>query len=124
MPGAPSGAPGNLAVPMERSELLDRLEAHYRESGWSVRERDERTVRAVGPGGVTWIGMAVVAEDLAADGLDAQLLALSDERTDGGRVVCPFELLPAADCAEELRDRLRHLHVADRGHVTVYSVAA
>ena len=100
------------------------MEAHYRESGWAVRDRDEQTVRAVGPGGVTWIGMAVIAEDLVTDGLDEQLLALSDERMDGGRVVCPFELLPAPDCADDLRDRLRDLHVADRGHVTVYSVAA
>ena len=109
---------------MHREELLNRLEAHYRESGWAVRSRDDSTVRAVGPGGVTWIGMAVVAEDLASAEINERLLALSDERMDGGRVVCPFELLPAPECADDLRTRLRELHVADRGHVTVYSVAA
>ena len=109
---------------MNRSELLDRLEAHYRESGWAVRERDEQTVRAIGPGGVVWIGMAVVADDLTGTELDDRFLALSDERMDGGRVVCPFEVLPAPDCADAVRDRLRELRVADRGHVTVYSVAA
>jgi hypothetical protein len=107
-----------------RDELLNRLEAHYRESGWPVRARDDSTIRATGPGGVTWIGMAIVAEDLSASDIDDRLLALSDERMHGGRVVCPFELLPAPECADELRDRLRDLHVADRGHVTVYSAAA
>jgi hypothetical protein len=109
---------------MEREELLDHLETHYRASGWSVSERDGETVRAVGPGGVIWIGMAIVANDLERADLDERLLALSDERMRDGRVVCPFELLPAPGCGEALQQRLRDLRVADRGHVTVYSLAA
>jgi hypothetical protein len=109
---------------MDRSELLDRLERHYRDSGYVVRERDDRTVRAVGPGGVVWIGLALTGDDLGAADLDSTLLALSDERMENGRIVCPFEILPAPDCAEAVNDRLRTLRVADRGHVTVYSLAA
>jgi hypothetical protein len=69
---------------------------------------------------VTWIGLAVTSDDLAADGFDDRLLGLSDERMPQG-ALCPFELLPAEDCAAA---RLERLRLADRGHVAVYSFAA
>lgn len=107
-----------------RMALLDQIESHYRGCGWKVQSRDDHTVRATGPGGVTWIGMAVVADDLADATTEQRLLDLSDERMQNGRVVCPFELLPDASCSDALRATLRRLQLDDRGHVTVYSAAA
>ncbi len=48
-----------------KQELLAALEGVYRGSGWKVTPAEDGTLRATGPGGVTWIGLAVVAEDLA-----------------------------------------------------------
>lgn len=121
----PSGDAAILtAVSEARTLLLDRLEAHYRDCGWKVQSRDGYSIRATGPGGVTWIGMAVAGDDLADDATEQRLLHLSDERMDGGRIVCPFELLPDPACADDLRTTLERLQLAERGHVTVYSAAA
>jgi hypothetical protein len=106
-----------------KRRLTEQLDEYYRSCGWAVRRHDDGTVRAAGPGGVTWIGLAVTSDDLAADGFDDRLLGLSDERMPQG-ALCPFELLPAEDCAAELRARLERLRLADRGHVAVYSFAA
>ena len=38
--------------------------------------------------------------------------------------LCPLELLPAEDCADELRAVLARLRLSERGHVEVYSLAA
>jgi hypothetical protein len=107
-----------------RQELTDRLEAYYRSCGWRVRRAEDGTVRADGPGSVTWIGLAVVAEDLGADGFEDRLLELSAERMPSGRETCPLELLPAPECADDLRETLARLRLDARGTVAVYSLAA
>lgn len=107
----------------ERRELSSALEKHYRACGWPVERAADGTVRAVGPGGVTWIGLPVVADDLEHEELAERLLALSEQRMPTGQL-CPLELLPAADCAGELRRLLEELRLAGRGHVEIYSRAA
>lgn len=106
-----------------RQRLVEQLEAYYRGCGWSVQRSADGTVRASGPGGVTWIGLAVTADDLAHEGFDQRLIALSDERMPRGEL-CPFELLPEQECADELRATLARLRLDARGHVAVYSLAA
>lgn len=106
-----------------KRELIGRLEAYYRDFGWRVERADDGTVRAAGPGGVTWIGLAVVPEDLAAAGFDERLLILSEQRMPQGEL-CPLELLPADECADDLRAVLERLRLSERGHVEVYSLAA
>jgi hypothetical protein len=105
-----------------RQELLDELERYYRGCGWRVERGGDGTVRAVGAGGVTWIGMAVVADDLARDGFAERLVELSDVRMERGGARCPFELLPAPDCADEVASLLERLRLGER--VAVYSRAA
>lgn len=99
------------------------LETYYRGCGWKVERADDGTVRAAGIGGVTWIGVPVVKEDLAAAGFPDRLIELSEERMPKGER-CPLELLPDESCADELRALLDRLRLRDRGHVEVYSVAA
>lgn len=106
-----------------RQQLLDLLEEHYRSCGWKVERHADGTVRAAGVGGVTWIGVPVVAADLASSDFDARLLELSDQRMPRGEL-CPLELLPDEPCADQLRARLDALRLRDRGHVEVYSLAA
>ena len=106
-----------------KQELSGRLEACYRGFGGRVERADDGTVRAAGPGGVTWIGLAVVPEDLAAADFEARLLALSEQRMPHGEL-CPLELLPADECAGDLRAVLERLRLSERGHVGVYSLAA
>lgn len=105
-----------------RQELLDELERYYRGCGWKVERADDRTVRAAGAGGVTWIGMAVVETDLAEAGFAEKLVELSDVQMakDGPR--CPFELFPDPECAGAVSSLLRDLRLAER--VSVYSLAA
>ena len=69
---------------------------------------DDGTVRATGVGGVTWIGLPVVPDDLADPDFARRLRALSDERMPTGQL-CPLELLPAEECADELRTRVLEL---------------
>jgi hypothetical protein len=107
-----------------RQELLDLLEAYYRDCGWPVERRGDGTIRAAGVSGVTWIGMAVVPEDLVSPEFEARLIDLSEQRMPEGGELCPFELLPAEECAEELRGVLARLRLDDRGHIAVYSLAA
>lgn len=106
-----------------RRHLADLLEDYYRGCGWLAERRDDGTVRATGIGGVTWIGLPVVAHDLDDPGFAATLRALGEERMPTGEL-CPLELLPDEMCADDLRALLGELHLADRGHVEVYSVAA
>ena len=63
-----------------RQELLGTLERYYRGCGWSMEWAEDGTVRAAGPGGVTWIGLAVVPEDLTTEDFGARLLELSEQR--------------------------------------------
>lgn len=107
----------------ERQELLGHLEAYYRSCGWNPRRAEDGTVRAEGPGGVTWIGLAVVPDDLSTPDFEARLVELADQRLREGQL-CPFELLPAAGCAAELRRLLQRLSLDARGNVAVYSLAA
>ncbi len=109
---------------VRKQELVAVLERYYREAGWRVERAEDGTVRAVGPGGVTWIGMAVVPEDLAIAGFEQRLVELSQQRMPDGRELCPLELLPDAACAHELRALLARLRLDEQGHVEVYSLAA
>ncbi|MHB8469555.1 MAG: hypothetical protein ACYDCH_07370 [Gaiellaceae bacterium] len=104
-----------------RQELLGELERYYRGCGWQVERAADGTVRAAGTGGVTWIGMAVVAADLDDDGFGPRLVELSDVREDDG-ARCPFELLPDASCAGAVKSLLAQLRLTER--VSVYSLAA
>ena len=106
-----------------RKQLHDLLVSHYRSSGWKVEQAVDGTVRAAGPGSVTWIGLAVAPEDLADDGFRERLLALGEERMPAGER-CPLELLPAQECAPQLRSLLAELRLDDAGHVEVYSLVA
>lgn len=107
-----------------RRELLETLEAHYRGSGWRVKRDGEATVFADGPGGVTWIGTAVVPADLEQDGIEDRFRDLAERRMDRGGELCPFELLPSPDCKDDLQAMLERIGIADRGNVAVYSFAA
>ena len=106
-----------------RQDLLEQLKRYYASCGWKVESSPDGTVRAAGPGGVTWIGLAVVPDDLAADDFEQRLFELSEQRMPAGQL-CPFELLPAEECADELRATLDRLRLSERGHVALYSVAA
>ena len=108
-----------------REELLTILESVYRRGGvWGEPQRtDDRTVRVPDSGGVTWIAMAVVPEDLTGDGFRERLVELSGQHMpepDGRR--CVLELLPAEECADEVRAMLRELRLDEI--VGVYSLAA
>ena len=107
----------------KRQELLTRLERYYRELGWPVERGHESVVHASGPGGVTWIGMAVVPEDLGSEDFESRLVEASEQRMPRGEL-CPLELLPSEECALELRGVLDRLGLSERGHVEVYSIAA
>ncbi len=107
-----------------RQKLLERLEAYYRGCGWKVEHGGDGAVRAAGPGGVTWIGLAVVADDLSSAEFEERLVELSNQRMAGGGALCPFELLPADECAADLRATLARLRLDARGNVAVYSRAA
>lgn len=108
-------------VPADREELLDHLERYYRGGGWPV-EREDDLVLAAGPGGVTWIGAAVMAEDLKAGGLGERLGELAERRMPSSGALCPLELLPADGCADELQAVLDRTGLARRNHVAVYSL--
>jgi len=79
-------------------------------------------VRADGTGGVTWIGLAVVPDDLSDEAFEERLRELADVRMPGGGERCPFELLPAEECTGDVRSLLERLRLRDR--VSVYSLAA
>lgn len=105
-----------------RADLLAQLETYYRGCGWKVERVDDRTVHAHGPGGVTWVGLAVVNDDLSDETFVAQLSELSARRMESGGERCPLELLPNPACADELRSLLARLRLTDR--VSVYSLAS
>jgi hypothetical protein len=107
-----------------REELVRLLREHYRGHGWKVRDADDQTLEADGPGGVTWLGTAVTAEDLSSGGLEERLLELSDRRMPAGGELCPLDLLPAEEAEPRLRALLDRIGLSDRPHVSVYSLAA
>lgn len=106
-----------------RESLIASLEGYYKRCGWETERSDDGTVRATGLGGVTWIGLPVVEDDLGSPGFESRLLALSDQRMPGGEL-CPLELLPNESCIDVLGDLLRHLGLDRRGNVELYSLAA
>lgn len=107
-----------------REELLGIVEEIYRGgSVWGEPSRaDDGTVRVSDGGGVTWIAMAIVPEDIAS-GLTDRILQLSSERMPepDGRP-CVLELVPAQECALDVAEMLRELRLDQR--VGVYSLAA
>ena len=106
-----------------KRQLNELLVSHYRSSGWKVEQAEDGTVRAAGPGAVTWIGLAVAPDDLTDDGFADRLRALGEERMPAGER-CPLELLPAEECAPQLRSLLAELRLDHAGHVEVYSLVA
>lgn len=107
-----------------RRELQKKLEDHYRGSGWTVKRASDGTVYASGPGGVTWIGAAITAADLEDESTGERLREMAERRMEGGGELCPLELLPSADCAQELKSLLHRIGIADRSNVAVYSLAS
>lgn len=106
-----------------RDQLTRRLTEHYRGQGWVTRDDEDGIVLADGPGGVTWIGAAVIAHDLASGEFESRLIDLADRRMSQGGELCPLELLPAADCVYELEGLLERLGLTDRRHVAIYALA-
>ncbi|MEX2193741.1 MAG: hypothetical protein WD844_00510 [Thermoleophilaceae bacterium] len=106
-----------------RADLLELLESQYRGFGWEVERAEDGTLRAAGPGGVTWIGAVVVAEDLTSGDLEARLPALSRERMPKGGELCPLDLMPDPECEADLRALLDRLDIR-RPHVSLYSLRA
>lgn len=107
-----------------RRELIEKLEAHYRQSGWTVKRAADGTLYADGPGGVTWIGAAIVSTDLEDEDTGERLRQMAEQRMEGGGELCPLELLPSPDCAEELKALLARIGIAERSNVGVYSLAS
>ena len=107
-----------------REQLLLTLETIYRRGGvWGEpRRADDGTVRVPYCGGVTWIALAVLPDDLDDAGFPARLHDLANTRMPGDGRRCPLELLPAEECRAELDALLRELRLDER--VGVYSLAA
>jgi hypothetical protein len=108
----------------DRRELVGKLEAHYRGSGWSVKRGGDGTIHASGPGGVTWIAAAILPSDLEDAGTGQRLREMAERRMEGGGELCPLELLPSVECADELKALLDRIGLSGRKNVAVYSLAA
>ncbi|MBA3380440.1 MAG: hypothetical protein H0T97_01050 [Actinobacteria bacterium] len=106
-----------------RQKLQELLEEHYRSCGWKPIVEQDGTVRASGVGGVTWIGLPIIGDDLVDPDFEARLLRLSGERMPRGEL-CPLELLPDEPSAPALRSLVERLRLRDRGNVEIYSLAA
>jgi len=107
-----------------RAELTDRLRSHYRRGGWSVKQSSPELLEVAGPGGVTWIGRAVVEEDFASETFEVEIVDLAARRMESGGELCPLELLPQAECEPKLRELLERTGLDHRPHISIYSVAA
>lgn len=108
----------------DREGLVVQLKDHYRSHGWRVDAEDDGTLRAAGPGGVTWHGATVTAEDLESGEIEDRLVELADRRMPQGGELCPLDLLAESKCEDELRQKLDELGLSRRPHVSVYSAAA
>jgi len=108
----------------ERRHLAGSLEDHYRSQGWPVEEAEDGILLASGPGGVTWLGAAVVRADLASEAFAERLVDLASRRMNGAAELCPLDLLAAPECEGELRLLLDRLGLSRRSHVSLYSRAA
>lgn len=100
------------------------LERHYREGSlWREPRREaDGTIRVEDYGGVTWIGVAVVPEDIRDDGFHRRLRELAGQRMPGSHWRCPVELMPDPSCQLEVERLLRELRLEDA--VDVYQTAA
>lgn len=107
-----------------KGELTEMLRDHYKRGGWPVKRSENGILEAAGPGGVTWIGRAVVNDDLASQEFEAEIVELAERRMPQGGELCPLDLLPHADCEPGLRDLLHRTGLDRRPHVSVYSLAA
>jgi hypothetical protein len=110
-------------VDRSRDELVGQLEAHYRSHGWPVERGHDGTLLAGGPGGVTWLGTAVVAADLSSADLEERLLDLAQRRMPHGGELCPLDLVAASECEPRLRALLDRIGLSARPHVSLYSLA-
>jgi hypothetical protein len=104
-----------------REQLQAKLVEHYRCCGFEVGVATDGTVRAIGLGGVEWIGLVIVHEDV--DSLADRLVELSRERMPTGQL-CAVELLPDAECEQDVRDVLLRTGIRDWRYVEIYSLAA
>lgn len=121
----PSTSHAMLPVMSQRREhLLDQLRSHYARHGWSVKQDDEGTLLASEPGGVTWLGTALVSSDLASETVEERLVELSERRMPGGAELCPLDLVADDACEADVRALLNRLGLAGRPHVSLYSLAA
>lgn len=103
---------------------LRRLfERYYASSGFRVEDGGDGTVLGHGFGGVTWIGLPVVATDVDAPGFVDHLRELSERRMPTGER-CPLEILAEEGCRSVVESVLRQLGLFDRGHVELYSINA
>lgn len=108
----------------DRSALLVLLERQYRQSGWSFRRGDDHVIRATGPGGVTWLGMAILADDLADAGLVERITDLAEQRMPRGGELCVLDLLPSAECHDELECLLDRAGLGARSNISLYALPA
>lgn len=106
-----------------RDALLSQLERHYREQGWRVGCDGDGVLVATGPGGVSWHGMAVVADDLVDDAIGPRLVDLTQRRMPVTGELFPVDLLPDPACADDLEALLERLPIRRR-HVSVYALVA
>jgi hypothetical protein len=111
-------------VTSRRAQLIETLEEHYRRGTlWGEPRREpDGTVRVEDFGGVTWIGVAVLPEDLERDDFRARLAELAEARMTGTHWRCPIELMPDPSCVGDLERLLRDLRLEDR--IDVYQTAA
>lgn len=117
-------ADDGAVVESERSALLSLLERQYRQSGWSSRRGDNDVIRAVGPGGVTWFGMAILPQDLADRGLVGRIRELADQRMPRGGELCVLDLLPSAECHDEVDRLLDAAGLGSRNNISLYALPA
>lgn len=111
-------------VEADRSALLALLERQYRQSGWSSRRGGDDVIRAAGPGGVTWFGMAIVPEDVAGEGLVERIRGLADQRMPRGGELCVLDLLPSAECHDEVERLLDAAGLGSRSNISLYALPA
>lgn len=113
-----------MTMDARREQLLQTLERHYRAGSlWrEPRRADDGTVRVEDCGGVTWIGVAVVSEDVEDDAFHRQLRELAGQYMPETHWRCPVELMPEPDCQHDVERLLRALRLEDA--IDVYQTAA
>lgn len=73
---------------------------------------------------MSWLGTAVIPPDLESEETEERLRDLADRRMENGGELCPLDVIASEDCESELNATLARIGLADRRHVSVYSVAA